>query len=175
MRRRVRVVCFIRMRQHAVDESGVDRAAQDVRADHRSRFLRVVGAGELDGDLRRRQLDARDHRGHCVENVMLCFLGRVGRQLASPRLAHVRAERRHHAGSVLARRRLVRLGSQPTASRRRRRDDPTRTLEQVTTSESIVGIHEAFSQKMTFKASCTCRAVVCVPVIWPAVAIGAPF
>ncbi len=63
LRRRMSVVGFVGMRQHAVAQRRLDRSAHDIRSDHRRDLLALVEAREIDRELAGRQLRAGDHGG----------------------------------------------------------------------------------------------------------------
>ena len=95
LRRPVRVVCFVRMRQHAVDERGIHRPGHDARAhDGGDRAARLRARQRQRGPAGR-QLGAGHHRRERVEDVVLRLLDHLGRQPAVLGSGHVAAERGH--------------------------------------------------------------------------------
>ena len=89
LRRPVRVVCFIRMREDAVDERGIHRPGHDARADDGGDRTARLRARQRQRGPARRQLGAGHHRRERVEDVMLGLLDDLGRQRAVFRRGHV--------------------------------------------------------------------------------------
>ena len=95
LRRPVRVVCFVGVREDAVDERGIHRSGEDVRPDDRGHGAARLGARERKRGAAGRQLGARHHGRDRVEDVVLRFLGDLRRKRAVFGSRHVRAERGH--------------------------------------------------------------------------------
>ena len=101
LRRSVRVVGLVGVREHAVDERGLHRAGQQRRADDGRDRTSRFGAGKCQCGAARRELGSGHHRGHGVEQVVHRLLEHLGGQRAIAGRSHVGAERGHHrAGPV---------------------------------------------------------------------------
>ena len=95
MRRRVRIVGLVGMRQHAVGERRFDRRRGERCAGDRRCPLRSIGANVALRRLAGRQFRPGDHRRQGVEEMVLGLLGDLGRQRAGSGSAHIGAERGH--------------------------------------------------------------------------------
>ena len=96
MRWGVRVVSLVSMGQHAIHESRFRRTAQQIRPHNRRGLLSSMEAGEVERNLRRRQLRPRHHRCKSVQDMFLRLLSDVRRKNAGPGLCHVPAQFVHH-------------------------------------------------------------------------------
>ena len=128
LRRPVRIVGLVRMREDAVDECGVDRPGHDRRAGDGGDRTSGLRSRQRQRGAARRQLRAGDHRREGVENVMLGLLDDVRRQAAVLCRGHVGAERGHH--------RTDGLRSKPDRRQGGRAEDEGTALEQVAARES---------------------------------------
>ena len=94
-RRRVRIVGFVGLREHAIGERGFDRPAEDIRADHRGDFFAAVRPRELNGGATGGKIGTGDHGGERIEEVILHLLDNFFRERTRASLAHVGAEPKH--------------------------------------------------------------------------------
>ena len=92
----MRIVSFVGMREDAVGQRRLHRAAAHRRTGNSADRVSAICPYKLDRELSRRQAGAGDHGGERVENHELCFLEDGFRQRARRRSGHERAERRHH-------------------------------------------------------------------------------
>ena len=81
-RRRVRVVCLVRVGEHTVGHGGVDGSGDDVRADDSGLGDASLRTDEVDGGLTRLEAGASDHGRDGVEDMVLRLLQDGGRKRA---------------------------------------------------------------------------------------------
>ena len=71
MGRRMRIVCFIRLREHAICERRLNRSADDVRGHHSGHSLAPIRARKFERYFAGRQIGARNHRRDRIQNMLL--------------------------------------------------------------------------------------------------------
>ena len=103
LRRAVRVVGLVGVREHAVGERGVGRRSRAASSPRSSRPTRPPACARANASAARPggELGAGDHRGESVEHVLLGFRGDVGRQRTRERRGHVAAQRVHRGADRL--------------------------------------------------------------------------
>ena len=74
LRRRMRVVGFVRVGEHPVGQRRFNRSAQHGRTGHSGHWVAPIRARELDREAAGRKFRAGEHRRECVEDEMLGLL-----------------------------------------------------------------------------------------------------
>ena len=72
-RRRVRVVGLVGVGEHAVGQRGINRGRNNVAADYARFFDAAEGLHVSGRFFARREARPGNHRGHCIEDVVLGF------------------------------------------------------------------------------------------------------
>ena len=89
LRRCVRIVGFIRVRQHPVEHSRFNGSAQEIRSHYSGCLFSRVSFRHCQRNLAGRQISARDHRRERVQDVMFGFLDYFYRERLAGRLRHI--------------------------------------------------------------------------------------
>src|SRR5207245_4650550 len=73
-RRSMGIIGLVGLRENAIGQRGLDRAAEHIGGDYGSDFLAAIGSSELNGRAPGSQFGARDHRSDGGEYVIFYFL-----------------------------------------------------------------------------------------------------